>query len=570
MSPAVRHQKWWGWGAEGVAGFRHADKPLLAPFIRDALGLDLDTAPVVGPPELSGLDVPASRATTQDLGALRAIVGDANVVTGDEDRVVHWAGRSVRDLLRTRRGDFARVPDAIAYPGDEDEVRRLLAAAVEHGWVVIPFGGGTSISGSLSAPAHERRTVVTVDLGRLDRVLSVDEHSGLAHVQAGILGPDLERDLGARGLTMGHVPDSFTYSTLGGWVATRSSGMQSDKYGDIADMVKGLRLAQPSGTLVLRDLPSTSTGPSVREMILGSEGRLGIITEVTIQVHPLPAEREVIAYLFPTWDDGLRCLHAVARGEARPAFTRLSDADETAFSLSTRKAPATRRKKASAFAQDRLWDLLRLRGWDTDAVCIGYMCFEGSARHNRRDKLLVRDVVGKHGGIVLGAGPGALYDQKKFDTPYLRDFLLDRRTIGDVSETAAPWSALAGVHRHVRAQARQAFDQLGRRGFIMCHLSHSYHAGACLYFTFAFVLDEDRDEEDQYDTVKRAVQQAFLDSGATLSHHHGVGTEHAAWLEQDVSPGGVALLDGLFRTADPQDQFNPGKIVARHRDAADC
>jgi len=560
--PEVKHQKWWGWGYDGIPDFNYANKPAFAPFVRTHIGLDLDTAPVVRPPDLAELDVPASLATEETLAALAGVVGADNVLTDKEARIVHWAGRSVRDLIRTRNGDFSRVTDVVVYPGTEDEVQRLLALAAERDLVVIPFGGGTSISGSLQAEDAETRVVVTLDLGRMNRVLDVDEHSGLARVEAGILGPDLEAALGARGLTLGHVPDSFTYSTLGGWVATRSSGMQSDKYGDIADIVKGLHLARPTGIVTLRDLPSTSTGPSVREMIIGSEGRLGVITQVTIQVHKLPEKREVIAYLFPTWDAGLLAMHEIARSEAHPVFTRVSDAEETTFSLSTQKAPSNTMKKVAAFGQDKLFAYLRLRGWDTEAaMCLSYVCFEGSKKHNEREKDIVKDIVGRHGGIVLGTGPGNLYDQKKFDTPYIRDFLLDRRTVGDVSETAAPWSKLAEVHRRAKDAAKRAFAEIGRTGFVMCHMSHSYHAGACLYFTFAFVLEEGRDELEQYDAVKSAIQQEFMDAGATLSHHHGVGTEHRRWMEEDLSPEGVALMAGLFATADPGNRLNPEKVL---------
>ncbi len=561
MAPDVKHQKWWGWGYDGVPEFRYDNKPQFAPFVLDKVGLDLATAKVERPRPLAELGVPATRASESDLAAMRDIVGDANVLLDDETRIVHWAGRSVRDLIRTRAGDFTRVPDAVVYPGSEAEVEALLAAAYAHDWVVIPFGGGTSISGSLHPEDDETRVVVTVDMGRLNQLLEVDEHSGLARVQAGILGPDLEAALGARGLTMGHVPDSFTYSTLGGWVATRSSGMQSDRYGDIADIVKGLRLVRPTGVLVLRDLPSTSTGPSVREMVLGSEGRLGIITEVTVQVHPLPAQREVIAYMFPTWDAALLAMHEVARSEAHPVFTRISDADETAFSLSTVKAPTSRVGKVKAFAQEQLFAYLKSKGWDLDAKCISYACFEGSKTHNATEKKIVKDIVARHGGITLGSGPGAMYDQKKFDTPYIRDFLLDRHTVGDVSETAAPWSRLAAVHKAAKAAAYRAFDEIGRKGFIFCHMSHSYHSGACLYFTFAFVYGTPDEALDQYDHVKRAIQQSFMDTGATLSHHHGVGTEHKAWMSEDISPAGVDLMRGLFTSADPKGLLNPAKII---------
>jgi alkyldihydroxyacetonephosphate synthase len=194
-------------------------------------------------------------------------------------------------------------------------------------------------------------------------------------------------------------------------------------------------------------------------------------------------------------------------------------------------------------------------------MCLSFIGYEGSERHVRDQRRLVRRIVRRHGGLCIGRGPGALYDQKKFDTPYIRDFLLDRGAPGDVSETAAPWSALPALYDTVMGTARGAFDDLGVRGYVMCHLSHSYHAGACLYFTFAFAPAAGRDALEQYDVVKGAIQQSFVDSGATLSHHHAVGTEHARWLEEDISAPGVTLLRGLFDGIDPGRNLNPGKIV---------
>ncbi|GAB3254975.1 FAD-binding oxidoreductase [Arthrobacter pigmenti] len=560
MMPDVEHQKWWGWGVEGVA-FDHTTKPAFAPFVETRVGVNVHTAAVVGRPRFEQLAVPASRATDGQLDSFRKVVGGGNVVLDDELRVVHWAGKSVRDLLRTRAGDFPRVPDVVLYPGTEDEVQRLVTLAHDADCVLIPFGGGSSISGSLSPEPDEQRTVISLDLGRLNQVLDVDEHSGIARIQAGVLGPDLEDQLNARGLTLGHVPDSFKHSTLGGWVATRSSGMQSDKYGDIADIVRGLRMARPGGALVLRDLPSTSSGPSLREMVLGSEGRLGVITQVTVQVHRLPEKRVVLAYMFPDFDRALAAMRGIQRSDAGPAFGRVSDANETSFSLATQKAATTAAKKVSSAGQQGLWRLLRARGWDTNQMCISYICYEGSAQRVAGDRRIVKDIMKRHGAITLGSGPGELYDQKKFDTPYLRDFLLDRSTIGDVSETAAPWSRLAIVRRNVYAAAHGAFESLGRRGFIMCHMSHSYHSGACLYFTFAFVASTSGRTLEEYGRVKDAIQQTFVDSGATLSHHHGVGTEHSAWMPEDVSPEGTAVMRGLFDASDPKNILNPGKIL---------
>jgi alkyldihydroxyacetonephosphate synthase len=554
MTPAG--MKWSGWGAEDVS-FTHEGKPELAPFIESVLGLDV-RRPGTTPIPFEDLEIPAPALAAGLMGRLEDAVGSEHVSTDDYDRVVHARGKSLTDLIRQRRGDIGRLPDVVVRPGAEDQVAAVVTTAVEEDAVLIPFGGGSSISGSLEAEPGETRPVISIDLGRLDRVLSVDATSQLARVQAGVFGPDLERQLGARGWTCGHFPDSFAHSTLGGWIATRSSGMQSDRYGDIADLTRGLRMATPTGTLVVRSVPSTSTGPSVREMVLGSEGRLGVVTEATIHVHRVPPVRKILGYLFPTWAAGLAAMRDIAASEASPSVTRLSDGPETAFSFAMREAPTPLDRVKSKALQA----FLRRKGWDLSAMCLSLIGYEGSTAHAARQRKLTERIVKRHGGVSIGQSPGRLYDQKKFDTPYIRDFLLDRGAPADVSETSARWSELPTVYDNVMAAGHGAFRRLGVPGYLMCHLSHSYHAGACLYFTFALNPPSDRDALEQYRVVKRAIQQAFVDSGATLSHHHAVGTEHAQWLEEDISSPGVAMLRALFEGTDPAANLNPGKIVA--------
>jgi alkyldihydroxyacetonephosphate synthase len=554
--PDVKHMKWWGWGVEGVS-FHHENKPAFRPFVVNAIDLDVNASPAA-PMSLEDLPIPAPMISAELLAELRDAVGSENAVQDDLDRIVHTYGKSARDLLRIRAGDIPRVPDAVVYPGDEAEVQLIVDRAVAADAVLIPYGGGSSFSGSLHAPEDETRPVISVDLGRLNQVIDIDEDSGLARIQAGAQGPDLEEQLGARGWVLGHYPDSFSHSTLGGWVATRSSGMQSDKYGDISDIARGMRVVMPGKVLQLRPLPSTSTGPSVREMVLGSEGRLGVITEVTVQVHRIPEVRVILGYLFPSWEAGLAAMQEISTSDAHPSITRVSDAKETAFTFATRKTSS--RISISSLVSKGLMKVLERRGWNLDEVCLSFIGYEGGKAHVARQKKIVKDIVGKHGGILVGKGPGELYDQKKFDTPYIRDFLLDRGAIGDVSDTAAPWSRLLPLYRNVIAAAEKVYAQLGVAGWIMCHLSHSYHSGACLYFTFAFKHDG-VDPLGQYEPLKNAIQQAFVDSGGTLSHHHAVGTEHAAWLEQDISAPGVHMIDGLFTAMDPGRNFNPGKII---------
>ena len=554
--PSVKHMKWWGWGVEGVS-FHWENKPAFPAFLSRAIGVDVTTPPVA-PMQLAELGVPAPRLSDDLRGALTDAVGGAGVAYDDLDRVVHTYGKSLRDLLRLRAGDLPRVPDVVVYPGSEAEVRVLVDLAVEADLVLIPFGGGSNIAGSLHPLPDEERTVISLDLGRMSSVLDIDEDSGLARIEAGALGPDIEAQLGRRGWTLGHFPDSFTHSTLGGWVATRSSGMQSDKYGDIAKISRGMRVVQPGGTLVVRALPSTSTGPSVREMVLGSEGRLGVITEVTVQVHRTPANRTILGYLFPSWEAGLAAMADIAGSDASPSVTRVSDANETTFSFATRKKSSA--LSVSTAVGNGLFALLQRRGWDLDQACLSFVGYEGSRRHVAHEKAIVKSIVSAHGGIGLGRGPGVLYDQKKFDTPYIRDFLLDRGAAADVSETAAPWSKLLPLYTAVTENVRKAYADLGVTGYVMCHLSHSEHSGACLYFTFAFGHDG-VDPIGQYDRVKAVLQQTFIDAGGTLSHHHAVGTEHSRWLADDISAPGVAMVQGVFDAVDPKRNLNPGTIT---------
>ena len=552
----VQHMKWWGWGDEQVT-FTHEDKPDLAPFVREKLGIDLD-GPRESVIEFDELTIEAPVVNEAFSTALAEVLRADQITAEPMERVVHTYGKSVRDLLRIRRGDLGRLPDVIVYPDTEDDVIAIMATALDHDVVVIPFGGGTNISESLEPPRGERRIVLSVDMRKMESVIEIDEVARLARVQAGVLGPRLEEQLNAKGWTFGHFPDSFTYSTLGGWIATRSSGMQSDKYGDIGDITQALRAVTPAGVLVTRAVPSKSTGPDVNQMVLGSEGRLGIITEATVRVHRRPAERKILGYLFPDWYDAITTMAEIAESEASPSVTRVADPNETLFSFATKKPGGLVDKYSSAGLKEFL---RRFKHYDMDKACLGFVGYEGTEKHVKLQRKLVGEIVSRHNGICVGSGPGALYDQKKFDTPYIRDHLLNYGGVADVSETSAPWSVLPKLYDGVIEAAEKAFAELEVQGWIMCHLSHSYHSGACLYFTFAFIGTDRLDVLDQYATVKRAIQQAFMELGGTLSHHHAVGLAHAPWLEQDISAPGVSMIRALFDGVDPGHQLNPGKIV---------
>lgn len=555
MIEGVKQQKWWGWGFEGEA-YEYASKPKFPAFVKHHVGLDI-AEPVKPIPAFDSLDVPPSRLGDELRGRLEGILGAEFVQTDDETRVVHAFGKGLRDLVRVRRGKIDRAPDVVIYPGTEEEVQRVVDIVVELDAVLIPFGGGSNIVGALEAEPHEERQVVSMNMGRMDKVVEIDEAAGIARIQAGVFGPDMEDQLRARGWTMGHQPDSFVWSTLGGWIATRSSGMQSDKYGDIADMVVGLRMVMPGQVLTLRPLPSTSSGPSVREMVIGSEGRLGVITEAWMQVHRIAEVREIQAYFFATYEDGLRACQQIVESDAEPMMARVSDALETKYIMANGKKGS----KVSSWVSKGIQKLMRSKGWDLDNIAMSFVGFEGSANHVRYNKGLVGKIIKANNGLNVGAGPGKLYDQKKYDTPFLRDFMLDRGLVCDVSETTTPWSRAEEMHDKACKAFYDTMERIGKVGVVFCHLSHSYHSGACQYFTFA-INDSDPDTMlETYDAAKRAIQQSFVDFGGTVSHHHGVGEEHSPWMAQDISPAGVHIQRKLFEGVDPGGNFNPGKII---------
>ena len=440
----------------------------------------------------------------------------------------------------------------------------IMRAVVDADAVVIPFGGGTNISGSLEAPGRRGRARSSPSTSaRMDRVLEIDEDSRIARIQAGVVRPARSRRSSTRaGWTVGHFPDSFTHSTLGGWIATRSSGMQSDKYGDVADLTRAVRVVTPAGTLVTRPVPTTSTGPSVREMVLGSEGRLGIISEATVHVHRVPEKRVILGYLFPDWRRALAAMRAIAESDAAPSVTRVSDAPETRFSFATRKAPTAVDRLKSKGADDVPRPQGELRRPRPDVPGVHRLRGREGAR---RDAAQARrqDRRPPTAASASASSPGELYDQKKFDTPvHPRLPARPRRARRTCRRPPRRGRRCRSLYDNVMAAARGAFADLGVPRL------HHVPPVALLPRGRVPVLHvrvragpDGGTAIDQYDRVKAAIQQAFIDSGATLSHHHAVGTEHARWLEEDISAPGVAMLRALFDGMDPGANLNPGKIV---------
>lgn len=549
-----RHMKWWGWG-DPQHPFTVADKPALWPYIVKTLGLpdnpDLISSPAVSLEEVA---LPEPRLDGPLLRALEDALAPSQITSDRLERIVHSYGKSFRDLWRIRRGIVSRAPDCICYPESEEDVARILALAQEHDAIVIPFGGGSNIAGCLEAIDGSDRMVISLDLQRMNRVLEIDSVSRVARIQPGILGPQLEQELNKAGMTLGHFPDSFQFSTLGGWVATRSAGMQSDKYGKIEDMVIALRMVTPQGTIVTRQVPKSSNGIDVRHLCIGSEGILGVITELTMQVHPLPEVKEYGTYLFADFEEAVGALYECAEKKISPSMTRLNDAMKTAlsFAFKTKKS-----RWAELVGRGMKRYLRSVKKMDLERAALLLVCFEGTRSEVRAQKKAAGAVYRKYGAVSLGKKPGQEFSKTKYDFPYIRDFIMDRGVIADVSETSTCWANLIPLYRKAREAIVNAMGD--QYSFCGCHISHTYHTGASLYFTF--VCKETGAGLEQYLRIKQAAEDAFLQFGGTLSHHHAVGYEHRPWIEQEISCTGIEAVKALKQGLDPKQIMNPGKII---------
>lgn len=552
MAYEPRHMKWWGWGNED-AEFCPSGHPGFWPYAKEVLEIERDD---FGRREwdLESIELPEAFVDEKFLAQLRSFLNPTQISDDRKERVIHAYGKGFRDLFRLRRGLAGGAPDLVVYPESERDVCLTLRAAVERDVAIIPFGGGSNISGCLER-METGRMAVSLDMRRMRRVLEVDLRSFTARIEAGVFGPDLEAQLNASGMTLGHFPDSFLHSTLGGWIATRSAGMQSDKYGKIEDMVVALRMVTPEGELATRTVPKSSNGIDIKHLCIGSEGTFGVITEATMRVHTRPERRTVPGYLFPEFEAGIEAMRECVRQECMPAMVRLNDPDKTALSMAFRPPASGFSKVAGSLFKN----YLRVKRFSLPRACLMLTAFEGGDAAVARQLKQVQGIYRKCGAVSLGASAGKSFEATKYDFPHIRDFLLDRDVTTDVSETATMWSNITPLYKDTMTVLRDVIEKSGVRPWTGCHISHTYQCGASVYFTFGFRQNQGS-EMEQYLRVKRAVQQSFIDHGATLSHHHAVGTEHLPWLAAEISTLGVHTIAAIKRSLDPANIMNPGRM----------
>ncbi|MGW4773536.1 FAD-binding oxidoreductase [Nocardia sp. NPDC004278] len=484
-------------------------------------------------------DVPLRESTltpTQRDG-LVAVVGAGSISVDHHDRLRHAGGKSTPDLLRRRTDGPQDAPDAIIFPADHEQVLAVLAYCADNAIAVVPFGGGTSVVGGVDPVRGRFDTVIALDLRRLDGISDIDPISGTATLGAGLTGPLAEELLAAHGLSLGHFPQSFEFASIGGFAATRSSGQASAGYGRFDDMVQRLKIATPSGTIELGRAPASAAGPDLRELFVGSEGALGVITEVTLRVHPVPETIGYQAWSFPDFETGAAALRSVVQAGAAPTVLRLSDEVETGINLA------------------RSADI----GGKSVPGCLAITTFEGTEAHVAARSAEAGALLAAAGGTALGQTPAREWEHGRFAAPYMRDALLDVGVLCETLETATTWANLAELKAKVTAALTDSLGGQGTPPLVMCHISHTYPTGASLYFTvIAKQLD---DPITQWSIAKRAVGDAIVAAGGTITHHHAVGTDHRPWIPDEIGDLGVRVLRAVKRELDPLGILNPGKLV---------
>lgn len=472
-----------------------------------------------------------------------------------ETRVRHARGQSLPDWLAMRSGDFGVFPDGVAFPESAADIRQLLAWAATENIVVIAYGGGTSVAGHIN-PQADIRPVLTVSLARMNQLLDLDEDSLLATFGPGANGPQVENQLRARGYTLGHFPQSWELSTLGGWVASRSSGQQSLRYGRIEQLFAGGEIETFAGTWSLPCYPASAAGPDLREWVMGSEGRFGIISQVKVRVTRLPDDERFYGVFLPSWQQAQEAMRELSQARIPLSMLRLSNALETTTQLALAGHP-----RMIAVLER----YLTLRGC-SEGKCLLTFGVTGDRRQNALSLRQAKRRLNKHGAVFTGRFLGNKWQQGRFRFPYLREALWKAGYVVDTLETATQWGNVQSLMDKVEQSLRDGLAEQGQRVHVFSHLSHVYGQGSSIYTTYVFACGKDYAQTlANWRKLKTHASQTIADQQGTISHQHGVGRDHAPWLAQEKGELGMAAIQAVVERLDPQQQLAPGVLLMDKR-----
>lgn len=544
MDTPHRNRRWWGWGDTGHRYPETAAHTFLSAISRE---LGLSSLPKTPPVSIAAIELPAARLPEGFIAQWRG----KGLSSEKWDRLCHAGGKSYRDLVRFRSGKFDRYPDGVLYLEQKEDLPALFKAATDYDLTLIPFGGGTGVVGGTECLTKANRPVVVVNLCALNRLISIDEISMTATSEAGILGPQLEALLNSRGYTLGHFPQSFEFSTLGGWVVTRSAGQNSTKYGKIEKLTVSFECYTPKGVVAIHPVPASASGPSLKELLIGSEGIYGIVTEVTVRISKQPVTDRFVTAVFKDFASGMRAIRTLIQTGLKPSIIRLSDAPETQLLSEAQGSSVWQRRYLSFF-----YRLKRLG----KAPCVMMIGVEGAPDDVEFQSTQIRRIIKRSGGASVPKDMGKTWKAHRFALPYLRDDLMDHGLFIDTLETAAEWSAIEELYGAMTLAFAEREKESGEKLILGCHLSHAYPDGASLYFTL-ITRQKETEALAQWHDIKTTATNVISGQKAALSHHHGIGCDHRAWMTAEHGVLGMDVLSTVKAHFDPEGRLNPGKLV---------
>jgi alkyldihydroxyacetonephosphate synthase len=547
-------------GVATILGSRYElsgkELPRLLPWIRETLEIEFDPKDIHQTSYPT--EIPASLESPEFNAEIKTFISDGQIDTSGENRLRHGHGHTQEEMFAIKHKRLGRIPDMIIYPESEEQVAQLIEAAKKYNIVLIPFGGGTNVTDALRCSENEKRTIVSVDMRRMDRVRWVDPENMMACIEAGAVGRHIMEQLGKYGCSMGHEPDSVEFSTLGGWIATNASGMKKNKYGNIEDIVIDVTVATADGKLErATPVPRESVGSDLRRLIFGSEGTLGIITSAIVKLFPLPEAQEYGSVLFPTYEDGYAFMHEMAHSSTPPASVRLVDNLQFQFGLALKPASTGMKVWKSKFEK---FFVTKVKGFDPFKMVALTLVFEGTKDEVERQQTDVYRIAKKHKGMKAGGENGRRGYQLTYSIAYIRDFLMNYYIIAESFETSCAWSDALKICENVKRVLQDEYTKRGLPGkpFITSRITQVYRTGVAIYFYFGFYYKGVENPSRVYLELENIARAEILRSGGSLSHHHGVGKIRQAYLPEIMSETALRLKREVKNSFDPKNIFGSG------------
>lgn len=543
---------WWKWG--NVEKLKHVnDFPKLIELIEKDWNVKISENNI---PDFK-YDFPElSDAEKSKIQNTFSFLTKAQISFKLEDRLYYGLGKSYYDVLKVYNKDKIGLPAVIISPANHDEVVKILKAASDNKYNIIPAGGSSNVVGALHIEEKEKRISILLNLRNMNNLLQINKEQYTATFQAGIFGPKLEELLQRKGFTLGHFPQSFEYSSLGGWVVTRSAGQNSTYYGKIEDLVESIKVATPVGSLKTPEFTHDAEGINPLPIFVGSEGTLGVVTEVTVKIRKYTNRYRWICALAPDFKAGSEILKNIIQSDIKPSVVRLSDAPETFFftKLAHKEGDNSILKQVKDKIQSYVLEYKNLSN-----PCLMMLRVEEPFTTKASDIVFIKNQITSHKGMIIPDKYGYEWEKTRFDTPYLRDSMVEHGIFIDTMETYVPWNKVQDMHTNMEKVLRKS-DYFGReKGFILSHISHIYPQGACMYFILITYQQKGK-ELEQWKNIKKLVTDTFIENGGSVSHHHSVGADHQEWYLKKADPLALKIFQNIKQTLDPNHIMNPGKL----------